>query len=95
MAEARRCDLDLDLAPARRGEVELDDFERFRLRVGRGKAGLAKNGGLNAHGDQVSEPETPMLGEIGGWGNWKINPSRARSCAANALAPHTFQAASP
>src|SRR5580698_3393449 len=93
MAEAGRRHLHLDFAPAGGAKVELHNFERLRFRVGRRKAGLAKNGGLNAHG-RVSEAETPMLGEIGGWGNWKINPPRARSCVANALAPHRFRAAS-
>ena len=51
MAEARRRDLDQDFAAAGRGEVELGDFERLRMGVGRLEARLAKNGGLDAHGD--------------------------------------------
>ena len=62
MAEARRRDLDQEFAPAGRGEVELDDFERLRLGVGRREAGLAKNGGLDAHGIRVSNGKTSDAG---------------------------------
>ena len=50
MAQARRRHLDQDFAAAGRVKIELSDFERLRMGVGRLEAGLAKNGGLNAHG---------------------------------------------
>ena len=68
MAEARRHHLHLDFAAARRGEIKLSDFERLRVRVGRGKAGLAKNGGLNAHGDQSLGTGNPDAGRDRGAG---------------------------
>ena len=60
MAEAGAGDLDQRLAAARGAKVELHDFERLRLRVGRGEAGLAENGSLDAHGVWVSDPEEPL-----------------------------------
>ena len=60
MAEARRRHLDQDFAAAGGTKVELHDFERLRLRVGRGEAGLAENGGLDAHGVRVSQPEAAL-----------------------------------
>ena len=74
MAEARRRHFNLDLASPRRGEVKLDHFKRLQLRIGRRKAGMAKNGGLNAHGIRSRNRKPPMLGEICRWGNWKIRP---------------------
>jgi hypothetical protein len=72
MAEARRGHLNLNFAAAGGAEVEFHDFERPRFRIGRGKAWLAKNGGLNAHGDQALGLETADVSEIGRRGNWKI-----------------------
>jgi BMFP domain-containing protein YqiC len=81
MAQARRRHLDQDFASAGRVKVELSDFERLRMGIGRLEAGLAKNGGLDAHCSCLLNRERPMLGEIGGRGNRKIDRRRT------ALAP--------
>ena len=69
MAQARRRHFHEKFATAGGAKIEFDDFEGFRFRVGRREAGLAKNGGLNAHGRRSRNRKTPMLGEIGGRGN--------------------------
>ena len=79
MAQARRRDLDQDFAAAGGAKVEFGDFERLGAGVGRGQAGLAENGGLDAHIFGLGL-ERAMLGEIAGRGNRKID------CAAAALA---------
>ena len=80
MAEARRRHLHQDFAAAGGAEVELEDFERLRLGVRRGEPGLAKNGGLNAHGSIGLGPgRRRCWARSRGRGNGKIAPRSGRA----------------
>ena len=89
MAQARRCDLDQEFAAAGGAKVELGDFERLRVGVGRLKARLAKNGGLDAHGDHGSRNQKRRCwARSPGGATGKLTRDGA-TCAPRAPAPHT------
>ena len=94
MAEARGRHLYEDLAAAGRGQVEFGNLERLRLRVRRREAGLAKNGGLDAHGIRVSGSGLGRRNADAGRdrrAGQPVNlPRRVRPCAATGLAPHEW-----
>jgi len=50
MAEPGRPNSHQNLAAPRRGEIEVDNLERARPRVGRGKADFVEDGGFEEHG---------------------------------------------
>ena len=50
MAEPGRPNSYQNLAAPRRGEIEVDNLERARRRVGRGKADFVEDSGFDEHG---------------------------------------------
>jgi hypothetical protein len=79
MAKARRRHFNLNFAAAGGAKVELHDFERLRLGVGRLEASLAKNGGLDAHRGPGSQKwDFPMLRDKRGQGNGENGAPPAR-----------------
>ena len=96
MAEARRRDLNLDFAAAGGAKVELDDFERLRLGVGRREARLGEERRLGcAWGSGLGTGNARCWARSAGGATGKLTRARTRPCAANAPAPHTFKPASP
>ena len=76
-------------SPRPGAEVELGDFERLRLGVRGRQAGLAEDGGLDAHEDRGSRNRKPRCwARSAGGATGKSTPPRARPCAANVPAPH-------